>query len=701
MTHVLNKEYQKTGGRVLIQLGKQEIDFSEHFQLYLSTRDPSAAFAPDVCSRTTFINFSVTRSSLQTQSLNDVLKAERPDVDKRRSNLVKMQGEFDTNLRQLEKRLLQALNESRGNILDDDNVIQTLETLKREAAIITKKVSETAGVMAEVERITQCYSHIANACSAIFALLEQLHHLNHGYRFSLQYFLDIFSFVLHHNPHLANKTNHEERGEIILKDIFVETYRRTSLSMLQKDRITLAMLLVRATPYDFDRAAIELILENRTNPQGSVAANSSHQYVRAAVKRVSMFDEAKIDMSSRSWNQFLTAERAEHCVPTVWDETASIIDQNIYKLLLIKLARPDRFLPAAQALVAALFGPEIFQGTDDLGAIVKQVTSAVPVALCSNPGFDASYKVDALVEKQNAVCTNVAMGSDEGVATADKAITSAAANGSWVLIKNVHLAPQWLQSLEKRLSALRPHPDFRLFLSMESSPKIPVNLLQASRALVYEQPAGMRANMKDTLTVLSDRGTRSPVEKGRLYLLLCFLHAVLQERLRYAPTLGWKGLWEFNDSDYECCSYIIDTWIDIVAQGRSNIPPVKLPWDLIRSLVTEMYGGKIDDEGDYALLSQIVSEVFDPAAYETDHELVSNPNEGQVLKVPSGTTIRDFMGWVDQLPEREPPAYLGLPANAEKLLLMGQGRETFSNLARIAELLEEGEQTMSQDEGKA
>jgi dynein heavy chain 1 len=701
LTHVLNKEYQKTGGRVLIQLGKQEIDFSEHFQLYLSTRNPSAAFAPDVCSRTTFINFTVTRSSLRTQSLDDVLKAERPDVDRRRTNLVKMQGEFDTNLRQLEKRLLQALNESRGNILDDDNVIQTLETLKKEAAVITKKVAETEGVMAEVERITQGYSRIANACSAIFALLEQLHHLNHGYRFSLQYFIDIFNTVLHHNPHLTNKTNHEERSEIILKDIFVEAYRRTSLSLLQKDRITLAMLLVRATPYHFDLSAMELILEDRPHSRGAVPADGRDEDIIPAVKRIPIFKQDKIDATRTGWKQFMLAERAEQCVPILWDETDNAIDQHLYKLLLIKLARPDRFLPAAQALVAGVFGSEIFQGDDDLRTIVAQVTSSIPIALCSNPGFDASYKVDALVEKQNTACANVAMGSEESVASADKAITSAAASGNWVLIKNVHLASQWLQSLEKRLSALKPHPDFRLFLSMESSPKIPVNLLQACRALVYEQPAGMKANMKDTLTVLSDRGTRTPVEKARLYLLLCFLHAVLQERLRYAPTLGWKGLWEFNDSDYECCSFIIDAWVDAIAQGRSNVAPVKLPWDLIRTLVTEMYGGKIDDEGDFSLLSQIVGKVFDPAAYETDHELVSDPDEGQALKVPSGTTIRDFLGWVDTLPEREPPAYLGLPANAERLLLMGQGRETISNLARITDLLEEGEQTMSEDPDKA
>jgi dynein heavy chain 1 len=63
LNHVLNKEYQKTGGRVLIQLGKQEIDFSPAFKIYLSTRDPSATFAPDICSRTTFVNFTVTQPS--------------------------------------------------------------------------------------------------------------------------------------------------------------------------------------------------------------------------------------------------------------------------------------------------------------------------------------------------------------------------------------------------------------------------------------------------------------------------------------------------------------------------------------------------------------------------------------------------------------------------------------------------------------
>ncbi|KAL2829944.1 dynein heavy chain, N-terminal region 1-domain-containing protein, partial [Aspergillus cavernicola] len=549
LNHVLNKEYQKTGGRVLIQLGKQEIDFSPSFKLFLSTRDPSASFPPDICSRTTFVNFTVTQSSLQIQSLNDVLKYERPDVDKRRSDLVKAQGEFKVHLRQLEKRLLQALNESRGNILDDDNVIETLETLKKEAAEISRKMVETEGVMTEVENITQNYSIIARSCSAVFAVLEQLHHINHFYQFSLQYFVDIFNSVLRKNPHLDNVQDFSARVQIILHDLFVTTYQRTSLGVIQKDRITLAMLLAQAAPYPMDRGIIDTILDETTESTDLSANPEAKIQVMGRLANMSLFKSHLPTVTAEQWEQFLNEELAENFVPVVWDENTSEFDQLLRSLLLVKLCRMDRFVPAAERFIVAVFGRELFNGSTDLQDIVGQVTATSPISLSSSPGFDASYKVDALVERMRATCANIAMGSNEGLESADKAISNAASAGTWVLVKNVHLAPSWLQSLEKRLESLKPHREFRLFLSMESSPKIPVNLIRASRVLMYEQPAGVRANMKDSLSSLSIRASKAPIEKARVYLLLCFFHAVVQERLRYAPSLGWKGFWEFNDSD--------------------------------------------------------------------------------------------------------------------------------------------------------
>ncbi|EAQ87359.1 dynein heavy chain [Chaetomium globosum CBS 148.51] len=578
LNHVLNKEYQKTGGRVLIQLGKQQIDFSPSFKIYLSTRDPSATFAPDICSRTTFVNFTVTQSSLQTQSLAEVLKSERPDVDERRSNLIKLQGEFKVHLRQLEKRLLQALNESRGNILDDDNVIETLETLKTEAAEISVKMSNTEGVMAEVEEITLQYNVIARSCSAVFAVLEQLHYLNHFYQFSLQYFLDIFHSVLHGNPHLAGELNHTVRRDIIVKDLFVSAFKRTALGLLQKDRVTLAMLLAQASPYKMDKGLLDVILDERVEGKDVSSDVEAKEDVFLRAKRIAPLKEKLDGVADADWDKFFSEELAENFVPKIWDDSTEPADQALMSLLLVKLFRLDRFVPAAERFVTLVFGSDLFDVVEDLKLTVDQVSATRPVSLVSSPGFDASYKVDSLVERMRVRCTNIAMGSNEGLASADKAIANAAQTGSWVLIKNVHLAPTWLQSLEKRMESLNPNKDFRLFLSMESSPKIPVNLLRASRVLMYEQPAGVRANMKDSMSSLSTRSVKSPVERTRLYLLLSFLHAVVQERLRYAPNLGWKGFWEFNDADVSSsiCLFYSCGMISTAANPTTstNAPPL-------------------------------------------------------------------------------------------------------------------------------
>lgn len=84
------------------------------------------------------------------QCLNQVLRSERPDIDKKRNDQLKLQGEFAAKLRQLEKSLLLALNDSKGKILDDDSVIATLENLKTEAKEVKRKSEETDQIIKEV-----------------------------------------------------------------------------------------------------------------------------------------------------------------------------------------------------------------------------------------------------------------------------------------------------------------------------------------------------------------------------------------------------------------------------------------------------------------------------------------------------------------------------------------------------------------------
>lgn len=216
--------------------------------------------------------------------------------------------------------------------------------------------------------------------------------------------------------------------------------------------------------------------------------------------------------------------------------------------------------------------------------------------MCSVSGYDAAFRVDNLVAStEGARCTSVAMGSQEGFSLADVAISAAARSGSWVLLKNVHLAPAWLSSLEKRLQSLAAHRNFRLFLTMERVPSIPVNILRQSRIISNEPPPGIRANLLDSLqAITSERiAAPGPIERFRLYFSLAWLHAVLVERLRYAP-VGFSKIYEFNDSDYEAALGTIDSWMTSVAKGRANVDPAKIPFKALRNLLKEaVYGGYV------------------------------------------------------------------------------------------------------------
>lgn len=60
---------------------------------------------------------------------------------------------------------------------------------------------------------------------------------------------------------------------------------------------------------------------------------------------------------------------------------------------------------------------------------------------------------------------------------------------------------------------------------------------------------------------------QAPSERARLYFLLAWFHAIVQERLRYVP-LGWSKRYEFSESDLRVACDTLDTWLDAVAQVR-------------------------------------------------------------------------------------------------------------------------------------
>jgi dynein heavy chain len=86
------------------------------------------------------MNFSVSREGLQEKLLGDVLSFELPEDDKIRRELILSISEDKLLLKKGEERILDLLTNSRGMILDDVELIESLKISKEIARAVSDKI---------------------------------------------------------------------------------------------------------------------------------------------------------------------------------------------------------------------------------------------------------------------------------------------------------------------------------------------------------------------------------------------------------------------------------------------------------------------------------------------------------------------------------------------------------------------------------
>ena len=74
---ILAKQLQKKGQQYLLRLGDQDVPYNFDFEYYLTTKLPNPHYIPEICIKTTIINFTVTLRGLEDQLLAEVVRFER------------------------------------------------------------------------------------------------------------------------------------------------------------------------------------------------------------------------------------------------------------------------------------------------------------------------------------------------------------------------------------------------------------------------------------------------------------------------------------------------------------------------------------------------------------------------------------------------------------------------------------------------
>ena len=68
----------------VVKLGDKEVEWDPAFRLYLTTKHPAPHFGPEVCGKTSIINYGLTQQGLAEQLLAVTVAHERPDVEEAR-----------------------------------------------------------------------------------------------------------------------------------------------------------------------------------------------------------------------------------------------------------------------------------------------------------------------------------------------------------------------------------------------------------------------------------------------------------------------------------------------------------------------------------------------------------------------------------------------------------------------------------------
>merc|ERR1711959_833907 len=158
----------------MIRLGDSTIEYSDQFFLFVTTKLPNPHYAPEVCVQVTLLNFMVTPEGLEDQMLGILVAKEEPETEKKRQNLVVESAQSKAQLKEIEDRILELLSNAKGNILDDEELINTLATSKVASQRIEERVAEQEKTQALVQETRESYVPAAVRASSLFFVVSEL-----------------------------------------------------------------------------------------------------------------------------------------------------------------------------------------------------------------------------------------------------------------------------------------------------------------------------------------------------------------------------------------------------------------------------------------------------------------------------------------------------------------------------------------------
>nr|XP_019958870.1 PREDICTED: dynein heavy chain 2, axonemal [Paralichthys olivaceus] len=683
---ILNRSLTRFGGRLLLKLGDKEVEYNPEFRFYITTKLSNPHYTPEISTKTTIVNFAVKEQGLEAQLLGTVVRKERPELEEQKDSLVISIASGKRKLQELEDEILRLLNEATGSLLDDVQLVDTLQMSKVTATEVSEQLESSEQTEIKIDSAREAYRPCAQRASILFFVLNDMGRIDPMYQFSLDAYINLFNLSIE-----KSKRSHKLEERISnLNDYHtyaVYSYACRGLFEVHKLLFSFQMcskILEVAGKLNMDeysfflRGGLVLDKEDQMdNPCSSWLADSSWDHITELDKLPNFLGiMTSFEQYPRDWNIWFTSAEPENAtLPGDWENNCN----DLQKMLIVRSLRQDRVSFCVTSFIVNSLGTRFVEPPVlDMKAVVEESTSKTPLIFVLSPGVDPTGALLNLAESSGMSKHFHFLSLGQGQAPIAKSmIEEGVRDGHWVFLANCHLSLSWMPDLDKLVEQLQveePHSNFRLWLSSSPHPEFPITILQASIKMTTEPPKGVKANMKRLYQLVTDtqfnRCSR-PVFYRKLLFSLCFFHSILLERKKFLQ-LGWNVVYSFNDSDFEVSENLLSLYLDEYKD---------IPWDALKYLIAGVnYGGHVTDDWDRRLLTTYINDYFCDAAITQPFFKLSSLNPYYIPRDGPQSSHKTF---ISMLPSTEHPEVFGQHPNADIASQIAETRRLFDTLLSL------------------
>ncbi|XP_011865805.1 PREDICTED: dynein heavy chain 7, axonemal-like [Vollenhovia emeryi] len=632
-----------------IDIGAKSVRYSPNFRFYITTRLSNPNYTVDVFARLTIIDFSMPDGALRDKLLDIVVSKEKPELQEKFEALRVQDATNKKVLQQQEDNILSTLSSTTTNILEDEKAIQILDSSKNLTVDIMKK-QEAAGAMAEdIDKFRDAYLQFADHCAGLFCTLTALSNLNHMYRFSFSWFIQLYITSIETS---SRSVVLEKRLQFLKSSFMRNLHSSVCRSLFEEHKLLYSFLLcarvlidARQTTQEEVKHFVSSDSEDRDaapEPAPDWLPMDKWRQICRLSSAVPNLRELASDFRANgaTWEKYCNAIPFQgHLVPSPWAGRLT----RFQKLMIIKIVRYDKIAVEIMRLIEDTM-EDVFNSHPRL-----QISESYAESSCLTPIIFIlpSYAsplslVSAYASARGYSSKFVSLSMGDGQQShAESLVERARIEGGWIFLQNCHHAAAWIPRLERICEDLHlpgTSLDFRLWLSSCSTPDLPISILQSSVKIAYDDPLRLKQSLLRAYRSEPVRSKRffegcpgRDKEFSKLLYGLCFFHGIVRERRHFGPQ-GWSVPHDFDHTDFEVS----------IGQLQSLINETEdVPFDTLLYLIGECnYGGRIADRLDRRCLRHLLSTFCDARVVANAGHSFSNCAEHSV---PQRCEYRDII----------------------------------------------------------